>query len=79
MQRPIKKIPGLGMAVLIISNEEMEDIIKVVKFLEESGLMTKSAGETIENEVNETKDIPKGGFLGILLGSLLGNFFQLKE
>ena len=41
--------------------------------------MTKGAGETIENEVNETKDIPKGGFLGILLGSLLGNFFQLKE
>ena len=40
--------------------------------------MTKGAGETIENEVNETKDIPKGGFLGILLGSLLGNLFPGK-
>ena len=37
----------------------MEDIVKVVKFLEESGLMTKGSRETIENEVNEVKDNPK--------------------
>ena len=50
---------------MIISKEEMEDIIKVVKFLEESGLMTKGASETIENKVNEAKNPQKGGFLGI--------------
>ena len=47
--------------------------MKIVKSLEESGLLIKSASETIENEAKEQK----GGFLGILLGtlsaSLLGN------
>ena len=36
--------------VLIISNEEMEDIIKIVKPLEESGLLIKGTSETIKNE-----------------------------
>ena len=49
----------------------MEDIIKIVKSLEDSGLLLKGVIETIQNEVE------KGGFLGMLLGtlgaSLLGN------
>lgn len=44
----------------------MEDTIKVVKFFEESGLLIKSARETIENEAKWKK----GGFLCILLGTL---------
>ena len=66
-----KKIYGSGTTTAIISNEKMEDIMKIVKSLEESGLLTKVIGETIEN-----KD-QKGGFLPILLGtlavSILGN------
>ena len=38
------------MTLLIISNEEMEDIMKIVKSLEESGLLIKSVNETIKNE-----------------------------
>ena len=58
---------------LIISNNEMEDIIKIVKSLEDSGLLLKGVTETVQNEVKEQK----GGFLNMLLGtlgaSLLGN------
>ena len=37
------------MTTLIISNEEEDDIMIIVKFLEESGLLIKGVGETIEN------------------------------
>ena len=64
---------GSGMRKLIISNEKMSDIMKIVKFLEESGLFKKGISDTIKNEAKEKK----GGFLSMLLGtlgaSLLGN------
>ena len=64
---------GSGTRTLIISNEEVNDTIKIVKSLEESGLLTKGVSQTIKNESKE----PKGRFLGMLLGtlcvSLLGN------
>ena len=51
----------------------MEDLIKIVKSLEDSGLLLKEVTETVQNEVKEQK----GGFLSMLLGtlgaSLLGN------
>ena len=51
----------------------MGDIIKIVKSLEDFGLLLKGLTETIQNEVKEQKD----GFLSMLLGtsgtSLLGN------
>ena len=40
-------IYGSGTLALIISNEEMEDIIKIVKSREESGLLVKGISETI--------------------------------
>ena len=46
---------GSGMTTLIILNREIEEIMKIVKFLEESGLLTKSVSETIENEAKEWK------------------------
>ena len=55
-----------------ISNEEMKDIMKIVKSLKHSGLLIKDVSETIKNEAKEQK----GGFLGILstLGvGLFGN------
>ena len=69
-----KKILGSGNnTTLIISNDEINDIIKIVKSLEDSGLLLKGVTETVQNEVKEQK----GGFLSMLLGtlgaSLLGN------
>ena len=56
----------------------MEDIIKIVKSLEDSGLLLKGVTETVQNEVKEQK----GGFLSMLLGtlgaSLLGNLLTGK-
>ena len=45
-----KKIYGSGTTALIISNEEIRDIIKIVKSIEESGLLIKGISETIKNE-----------------------------
>ena len=45
-----EKIYGSGTTALIITNEEMEDIMKVVKSLGESGLLIKGTSETIENK-----------------------------
>ena len=61
-----KKILGSGNTTLIISNNEIEDIIKIVKSLEDSGLLLKGVTETVQNEVKEQK----GGFLSMLLGTL---------
>ena len=51
----------------------MDDLIKIVKSLEDSGLLLKGITESVQNEIKEQK----GGFLSILLGtlgaSLLGN------
>ena len=56
----------------------MEDIIKIVKALEDSGLLLKGVTKTVQNEVKEQN----GGFLSILLGvlvaSLLGNILADK-
>ena len=61
-----KKMFGSAFTTLINSNEEMNDIIKIVKSLEESGLLIKGVSKTIKNEGKEQK----GGFLGMLLGTL---------
>ena len=59
---------------LIISNDEMEDNIKIVKYLD-SSLLLKGVSETVQNEAKEQKE----GFLSMLLGtlgaSLLGNIW----
>ena len=56
----------------------MKDIIKIVKYHEDSGLLLKGVTETVQNEVKEQK----GGFLSMLLGalgaSLLGNILSGK-
>ena len=57
----------------MISNDEKDDTIKIVKSLEDSSLLLNGVTETIQNEVKEQK----GGFLSMLLctigASLLGN------
>ena len=68
-----KKMFWSGAATLIISNDEIFDIIKIVKAIEESCLLMKGISETIKNEAEEQK----GGLLSMLLdtlrASLLGN------
>ena len=44
------------MTTLIISNDEIQDIIKIVKSLEDSGLLLKGVIETVQNEVKEQKE-----------------------
>ena len=79
MQEYIKKLLGSGHnTTLIISDDEMKDILKIVKFLEDSGLLLEGVSETIKNEAKEQK----GGFISMLLGtlgkSLLGNMLADK-
>ena len=56
---------GFG-TTLIISNYEAENIMKIVKSLEDCVLLLKGVSKTIQNEVKEQK----GSFLNILLGTL---------
>ena len=73
-----KKIHGSGTTTLIISNEEMNDMMKIVQALEDSNYLLKGVTKTIKYEKKEQE----GGFLSILLGtlgaSLLGNLLSGK-
>ena len=73
-----KKMLGSSTTTLIFSNEEIIDIIGIVKSLEQSGLLIKGVRETIKNKAKERK----GGFLSMLLetlgASLLGNLLTGK-
>ena len=72
-----KKIHGSGNK-LIIEEEDIQDIIKIIKKLENSDILLEGVSKTIENEIKEQR----GGFLSILLrtleGSLLGNLLTGK-
>ena len=83
-----KKILGSGRlspptlqirTTLIISNDEMKNIIEIVEYLEDCRFLFKGVSETIQNEAKKQK----GGFLSMLLGtlgaSLLGNILAGKE
>ena len=61
-----KKIYGSGTTSLVISSEEMNDIMKIVQALEDSNILLKGFPKTIKNETKEEK----GGFLSMLLGTL---------
>ena len=72
-----KKIHGSGIK-LIIEEEDMQDIIKIIKKLENYDILLKGVSKTIENEIKEQR----GGFLSMLLetlgASLLGNLLTGK-
>ena len=61
-----KKIHGSGTTTLIISGEEMNDIMKFVQALEDCNILLNRITKTIKNETQEQK----GGFLSMLLGTL---------
>ena len=56
---------------LIMSNDEMKDLIEIAKSLENSGLLFKGVSKTIQNEAKEQK----GGFLSMLLDKLEASLF----
>ena len=60
-----KKIHGSGIN-LIIEEEDMKDIMKIIEALENSGILLKGVSKTIKNETKEQR----GGFLNMLLGTL---------
>ena len=64
---------GSGNTTLIICNKEMHDVMKIIKSLEESGLLIKDVSKIIKNEAKKQK----GWFFSMLLGTLgailLGN------
>ena len=70
-----KKIHGSGATKgagvkLIIEQEDMKDIMKIIKALENSGILLKGVSKAIKNETKEQK----GGFLSMLLGTLGASF-----
>ena len=74
----IKKKQGSGTTTLIVSNKEINDIMKIIQALEDSNILLKWVTKTIKNETKEQK----GGYLSMLLGtlgtSLLGNMLAEK-
>ena len=74
-----KKMHGSSATKLIIENEDMNYIMKIIEALENSGFLLKGVSKAIENENKEQK----GGFLSMLLGivgaSLLGNLLSVGK
>ena len=79
MHEYIKKTLGSWATTLIISNEEINDIMKIVQAYEDSNILLKDVIKTIKNETKEQK----AEFLSMLLGtwwaSLLGNLLAGKR
>ena len=73
-----KKMFGSGNTTLIISNEELNDIMKIVNSLEGSGLLIKGVSQAIKNEAKEQKGRFLRMLLGTLVGRLLGNLLTVK-
>ena len=76
-----KKIHGSGATKgagvkLIIEQEDMNDIIKIIKALENSGILLKGVSKAIKNETKEQKRRFLSMLLGTLGASLLGNLLS---
>ena len=61
-----KKMLESGITTLIISTEQINDIMEIVEYFEESGLLIRGISETIQNKVKEQKY----RFVSMLLGTL---------
>ena len=66
------KVHSSGTTTLIISNEEMNYIMKIVQALEDFNILLKGIAKAIENETKEEKE----RFLGMLLGTLGAGFLE---
>ena len=72
-----RKIHGSGIK-LIIEEEDMNDIMKIIEVLENSGILLKGVSKTIENETKEQRGRSLSMLLGTLRASLLGNLLTGK-
>ena len=73
-----RRIHGSGTTTLIISNEEMKDIMNIVQTLEDSNILLKGVTKTIKNKTKEQKGDPLSMLLGTLGASLSGNLLSGK-
>ena len=65
-----EKIHGSGSKTnLIISNDELNDIMKIVRALKDSNILLKIVGKTFKNKIKQ----PREGFLSLLLGTLVAS------
>ena len=74
-----KKILGFETATLIISNEEINNILKISKTINDSNIWLTGVTTTIRNEIKEQKEIFISILLGTLGASLLGNLLSRKR
>ena len=74
-----KNMHGSGTTTLIISNEEMNDIMKIVQALEDSNILLKGVIKTIKKKIKEQKGVFLSMLLATLGASLLGNLLAGKE
>ena len=70
---------GSGTTTLIISNEEMNDTMKIVQALKDSNIFLKGVTKTIENETKEQKEGLLSMSLSTLGAILLGNLLTQKR
>ena len=61
---------------MILLNEEMKDIIKIVKYLQESVLLIKIVSEKTENEAKDRKGVSIGMLISASAASSLGSMFS---
>ena len=59
------RLSGSGITTFIVSNEEMEDIVKIVKSLKESGLIVKGIIETLKKDKRTKKKISSNAIRNI--------------
>ena len=74
----LKKIHGSGTTTLVISKEEMNDIIKIVQALEDSNILLIGVNKTIKNDIKKQNGKGIGMLLGTLGASLLENLLTGK-
>ena len=74
-----KKIHGSGTTTLIYSNEEVNDIMKIVHAIEDSNILLKGVTKIIKNKTKEQKVEFLSMLLGSLGASLLGNMLTGKR
>ena len=60
------KMFGSGMTTMIISNEEINNIMKIIMSLEESGLLIKGVREAIRNEAKEQKGVIQSKYKNVI-------------
>ena len=67
------------MTTVIITTEELNKMMKIIKSLEDSNILSKGATKSTENKIKEQK----GGVFGMLLGTLgailLGNMLARRD